>query len=139
MNHLKTSAQFKKVMVIDDNQIDRYIIETVIKKAGFAEEVISRESARSALKYLEEYANNHEALPQVIFLDINMPAMDGWEFLTQYKMLTKKATKTIVIVMLTTSLNPDDEMKSKEIKEVYGYRNKPLTRLMLEEIAIKYF
>ena len=132
--------KIKTVLLIDDDEPTNFIHKKIIQGTDLVEAIHIVHSGREALNFLSRKDNqvNEKPIPDLIFLDINMPAMDGWEFLTQYKMLTV-TEKTIIIVMLTTSLNPDDEMKAKEIKEVYGYRNKPLTRLMLEEIAIKYF
>jgi CheY-like chemotaxis protein len=130
--------KIKAVLLIDDDEPTNFIHKKIIQGTDLVEAIHIAHSGQEALNFLSR-KDNEKPIPDLIFLDINMPAMDGWEFLAQYKMLTNTATEKIIIVMLTTSLNPDDEMKAAAIKEVYGYKNKPLTRLMLEEIVIKYF
>jgi CheY-like chemotaxis protein len=135
MNKIKT------VLIIDDDEPTTFIHKKIIQNSGLVEDVHIVYSGQEALNFLSrknDQVNDHP-IPELIFLDINMPAMDGWEFITQYKKLKNIQTAEIVIVMLTTSLNPDDEMKAKEIKEVCGFKNKPLTKQLIEEIAINYF
>lgn len=73
----------------------------------------------------------------MIFLDINMPSMNGWEFIEQFRKI--RSGSSIVLVMLTTSLNPDDEFLSRKIPEITVFKNKPLTRTMVEGLLNEYF
>jgi CheY-like chemotaxis protein len=133
--------KIKTVLIIDDDEPTTFINKKIIQNSGLIESIHIAYSGQEALNFLSLTNNqvDETPIPDLILLDINMPAMDGWEFLTEYKKIKNTQTQTIVIVMLTTSLNPDDEIKAKEIKEVYGFKNKPLTKQMLEEIVIKYF
>jgi CheY-like chemotaxis protein len=133
--------KIKTVLLIDDDEPTTFINKKIIQSFGLIETIHTANSGLEALNFLSRTNNqvNETPIPDLILLDINMPAMDGWEFLTEYKKLKTTHPKTIVIVMLTTSLNPDDEMKAKDIKEVYGFKNKPLTKQMLEDIVINYF
>lgn len=72
-------------------------------------------------------------------LDINMPVMDGWEFLEAYHALEDNQKGKIIIIMLTTSLNPDDKIRAEEISEVSGFKSKPLSIETVEEIMKTYF
>jgi CheY-like chemotaxis protein len=100
--------------------------------------------AREALDYLScagkpAPLNESCPSPEIIFLDINMPAMDGWEFLQKYEALPDAHKSSIIVIMLTTSFNPEDELKARKIPSVKEFRNKPLTADLLQDILNKYF
>lgn len=120
-------------MLIDDNADDNFYHERVIRKSEAADNVISEQSAEAALEYLRNERNNK---PDIIFLDINMPGMNGWEFLREYNKLDKHLQGSAIIIMLTTSENPDDRLKAKDI--VRDFKTKPLTKEMLGEIINKH-
>lgn len=123
-------------MLIDDDENDNFFHERAIKKANLDISVIEKTTAMSALEYLK---SNNKTIPDLIFLDINMPCMNGWEFLDQYILLDKELKSQIVIVMLTTSCNPDDIEKAKSNNLISEYITKPLTHDMVESIKEKYF
>jgi CheY-like chemotaxis protein len=127
------------IMLIDDNRDDNFFHERVIKKNNAAEVVIAMQSAKEALDYLIFRKENNTPHPDLIFLDINMPGMNGWEFLHEYNRLDKQLQSRAVVIMLTTSENPDDHMKAKGINVVSDFKTKPLTIEMLEEVIEKYF
>jgi CheY-like chemotaxis protein len=97
------------------------------------------QSAKEALDYLVSRNENKTPRPDLIFLDINMPGMNGWEFLHEYNKLDKQLQSRAIVIMLTTSENPDDQMKAKGINVVSDFKTKPLTVEMLEEVIDKYF
>jgi response regulator RpfG family c-di-GMP phosphodiesterase len=124
----------RKVMVIDDTNIDLIIAKKVITKHAFAEEVINMESAEEALEYLSNVQNKVTGIPQFIFLDINMPEMNGFDFLDAYENLAADVKSNCIIIMLTTSLNPEDKEKANNCPYVHGFINKPLTEERLKNI-----
>jgi CheY-like chemotaxis protein len=125
---------YKKVMVIDDNPVDRYVAERIFKKYAFAEEIICIDSARKGLEYLNSLQDTPEQLPYLIFLDIMMPEMNGFEFLEEYKSLPEKIKDNCNIFMLTTSIHNDDRDKAKDNPYVNRFLNKPLSIGILKEL-----
>lgn len=88
-----------------------------------------------ALDYLEQAEHG----PDLIFLDINMPRMNGWEFLDRYRNLDPNHKAKVIIIMLTTSLNPADVFRSSHIPEISEFETKPLTQKKLETILTTFF
>jgi CheY-like chemotaxis protein len=123
-------------MLIDDNADDNFFHEREIKKADLENIVITKNSGMAALEYLKSKKEPHSDL---IFLDINMPGMNGWEFLQEYNKLDKELQSRAIIIMLTTSENPDDQAKAKTWSFVSDYITKPLTKKIMEDIINKYF
>mgnify|MGYP000362347386 CR=1 FL=1 len=132
MNILK---KWSCVLLIDDNEADNFLHEIAIREADCAEEIIAYEMAEEALQKLKEA----EVHPEIIFLDLNMPGMDGWEFLEEYNTLPKALKGAIVIMMLTASSNPKDKQKAIQDFQLMGFSNKPLTRELCLEIMKKHF
>jgi CheY-like chemotaxis protein len=131
-------------MLIDDDEPTNFLSNMIIEEAGCTKHIQIEDSGKRAIHYLatsEKLAagNKDYPWPDLIFLDINMPAMNGWEFLDRYNEMGKKHNGKIKIVMLTTSLDPDDEIKAKKNAGVTDFRHKPLTEEMLSEILEKYF
>lgn len=132
------------VLLIDDDEPTNFLSQMIIEEAGCAEDIQVANSGEQALRYLtsqddlSKEGKSHPR-PDLIFLDINMPAMNGWEFLQKYNALGDEQKGNIVIIMLTTSLNPDDRIKSQDIPHVAGFENKPLTEEKLDSILKKYF
>jgi len=129
------------VLLIDDDEPTNYINKMLIEEAYCTKQVEVVQGGQAALNYLSRFASKPEPgqLPELIFLDINMPAMNGWEFLNKYSELKIENKKKIIIIMLTTSLNPDDEIKAYNVPEVAAFESKPLTREKLKRIVDKYF
>lgn len=125
---------FKKILVIDDNATDRYIAKRMAEKYHFAEEIVLHESAPDALEYIASLEHTPELLPQFIFLDINMPIMNGYEFLDEYAKLSETIKANCIIMMVTTSLHPNDLKRAESNPLVIRFLNKPIDREKLKMI-----
>lgn len=126
-------------LLIDDNEADNVYHEIVIEEANCVEKVISVQSAKDGLELLKGNEEKKPPTPNIIFLDINMPGMNGWEFLDEYQKLNSEQQADMIVVMLTTSLNPDDRKRAEKIKAIKDFKTKPLTTDMLQEILEKHF
>ena len=126
-------------MLVDDDEATNFINEMVVKKVGCAEQIHVAENGQQALDFLKKSIDGNYPRPDLIFLDINMPIMDGWEFLERYQELDAFQKGDIIIVMLTTSFNPYDRTKADEVEEITGFKNKPLTREIMQDILQEHF
>ncbi|MEM6722050.1 MAG: response regulator [Bacteroidota bacterium] len=127
------------VLLVDDDEATNFIHKMIIKDHGCCENIVFRTDGEKALDYLHSDDKQNMPIPDIIFLDINMPRLNGWEFLEQYKNLQEDQRAKIVVIMLTTSLNKFDKEKAEGIEFVAEYRNKPLNSNVLDEIIAKYF
>lgn len=126
------------VMLIDDNELDNFINTNMMQSCNFAENIYVHTGGKSALELLNNFNRNPKLpsifLPQVILLDINMPLMDGFQFLDELNRLPKDFLKDIKIVMLTTSTNPHDLERAKDYDMVIKFTNKPISEKVLLSI-----
>lgn len=129
------NKKLKCVMLVDDNPNDNFFHHRIISKADCAEIVVVKETAVDALNTIAK----REAIPELIFLDVNMPAMTGWEFLEEYNKLDLQLHSRVVVVMLTSSTNADDMEKASGLAVVSDYQIKPLTKPKLLEVLEKHF
>src|ERR1700753_3397761 len=122
---------FKTCLLIDDNYIDNFVTRKILEGGNFAEKIIVVRSATEAVAEL--WAGNIK--PDVIFLDVRMPMMGGFEFLDEYDKITGLDKENIKIFMLSSSLDPLDMRKSVDNKYITQFIHKPLTSKAIEELC----
>lgn len=123
-----------QVLLIDDDQVYLFAATKTIEATGLAGNVEVCTNGLDALEYLKKIIGTLDKLPDVIFIDINMPVMDGWEFLEEYKTLSKDIPHPIKIYILSSSVDKNDIMRSKEYNSVIDYVVKPVYKEKFSEI-----
>lgn len=126
-------------MLIDDNEVDLKINSKIITISKLFDEIILCMSGEEALTYFSDHADNEDALPDFILLDIQMPEMDGFEFLEHYKKLPKLIIDKCLIAILSSTLDFGDIKKAEASPYVIKLLKKPLFPKELEEVLKKYF
>ncbi|MFM8432617.1 MAG: response regulator [Bacteroidota bacterium] len=134
MKNTDKPFKFDRVLLIDDNDIDNFINERMITTSHFSKSVVVKNSGEGALEYLKEVEGDMARLPEVIFLDLNMPAMDGFGFLAEYEKMTDTVRKFCKIVVLSSSISPEDINRASMNPYVLKYVNKPLGEKYLDAI-----
>ena len=127
------------ILLVDDYDADNFIHRLVIERYGCAETIEVCRDGKQAIEYVNACIDEGRPLPDLIFLDINMPVMNGWEFLDAFEALSKDRDGGAVVVMLTTSLNPDDQAKAEGHEDVKAFTFKPLTEKSLNDVLLKFY
>lgn len=127
------------VLLVDDSDSTNLYNQKVIDNCGLASNCITAINGEEALKVLRNAKEGKETNIDIIFLDINMPAMDGWEFLEAAKSEDLLPEQQVILIMLTTSLDPEDLKRAESYKQVKDYLTKPLTEEKIKEILDKHF
>jgi CheY-like chemotaxis protein len=122
------------VMLVDDNDTDNFISKRIIEITKFSDNVIVKNSGKSALDYLLENENDADKIPDIIFLDINMPIVDGFVFLYEYEKFGNAIKDKCRVIILSSSDNKRDIDKIINNDFVIKFVTKPLTENTLEEI-----
>ncbi|MCT4699689.1 response regulator [Tenacibaculum haliotis] len=127
------------ILLIDDDEATNYMHQLIIKKNDCTNTIVCKQNGQLALDYLLSIDDKGNVQPDIIFLDINMHGMNGWGFLKHYNKLNKEQQAKIVVVMLSTSTDPVDVEKAKDIEYVSRFNPKPLTNNMLNDILKEHF
>lgn len=128
MNTLPTTnkAKYQRACLIDDDEIQTFAMKRMLQKSTASSNFITFSDGDYALKYLKSNQNSNK-IPDVIFLDINMPIVDGWMFLEEFEKIENSFSKKIDIYMVSSSIDPSDRSKALSSKLVKDYITKPIT------------
>ena len=130
--------KFRKVFIVDDDPIYVYAFKRVLNELDLYDELEVYENGADALDAINEIKGNNGELPSVIFLDLNMPIMDGWDFLKDYKKFHKELTNNIAVFLITSSIARQDLERANKFKVVKNYILKPISKEQLLEIVVDY-
>lgn len=138
MKRKEPKYKYKYVMLLDDSELDNFINEKVIEANHFSEKIYVNSSGKSALEFLANLnvtgEESKELYPEAIFIDINMPMMDGFQFIKSLQQINNDKVKECKLIILTSSIYPEDKERAKQISKDIVFLNKPLTNEMLNEI-----
>ncbi|WP_284651905.1 response regulator [Flavobacterium terrisoli] len=129
-----------KILCIDDDAITLMLCKKVIERGAFAHEVLTAKNGEEAIMYFNELAPQYQqdqnlSYPRLTFLDLNMPIMNGWEFLDHYlENGYQDLFKEAKFIVLSSTIDPQDVIKAKNYPMVIDFLSKPITKEMLENL-----
>lgn len=121
------------LLVIDDDDINIFIIKKIVEKTGHHINMIAKSNGQQAIDYLKETIAQNKPVPQLVLIDINMPVMNGWEFIEAYE--TLGITQKVDMYILSSSVYENDIERTKSYKAVKGFISKPLSMERLTELV----
>lgn len=125
-------AKFTDVLLVEDDPITIMVCDRVIKMASFAENVKACENGKIGIDYLSSL--DGASIPKIIFLDINMPVMNGWDFLEEFEKIKDRFASLPRIYLLSSTVDPEDYKRAKNFSLVKDFISKPLSKEVLETI-----
>lgn len=128
--------QIELLALVDDDDTFIFITKKIIEKTNHVKEVKVFNNGLDALNYLKDNLNTQYKLPEIIFLDLSMPIMDGWQFLDEFTSIESNNIKKIIIYICSSSISPHDILKAKKISAVSDYIIKPVTKDKFTEIIL---
>lgn len=133
------SKKINNILLVDDDTVNNFIVINTLNKLDITENVDSVLNGADGIEYIKNMIdNNPQLIPSIIFLDINMPVMDGWEFLEEFEKFAEDIKKQCKIYMVSSSVYEDDISKSKHYSSVIDFISKPLMREKIMDIYNEY-
>ena len=138
MKRKEPQYKYTYAMLLDDNELDNFINQKIIEANHFSSKIYINTGSKSALEFLTNLSisstKSANIFPEIIFVDINMPMMDGFQFIENLKIKLPEKVKNLKLVILTSSVNPEDRKRANDISLDIIFLNKPLTKEMLDQI-----
>lgn len=127
--------RFNLVMLVDDDAITRMVCERIIKMTEFSEKAITSENGKTAIDYFKQKVEKNEDNDvEIIFLDINMPVMNGWDFLDEFEELKGSFTMLPKVYILSSTVDPEDYKKATSYSTVTNLISKPLSKEVFDDL-----
>ncbi len=133
---LHSASKVNLVMLVDDNDTDNFLSKKIMEHVHFAEQILIKNTGKSALEYLHENQDDLSKIPDIIFLDINMPIVDGFVFLFEYENFPAHVLEKIKVIVLSSSNNKRDINRFLNNKFVHQFISKPLSEKALLELVV---
>jgi CheY-like chemotaxis protein len=127
-------ASSKITCIIDDDEIYLFTVKRVLEMHKLSDTVLEFRNGQDAIDFFSKHQHNQKALPDVILLDINMPVMNGWEFIEEFRKLQPVIAKPMNLYVVSSSVNSSDIDKAKSYPNVDDYLVKPISHAQLKEI-----
>lgn len=118
----------KNLLLIDDDEIFTFMTKLIIEKTNLAEQIKVFANGQEAIDFLKQSVTHNEMLPDIIFLDLSMPVLDGWGFLDEYIMLKPQFGKKITLYIISSSVSPGDHERAKKYSDVSDFIVKPMSK-----------
>lgn len=130
---------FENILLVDDDPITLMLCKKVFSRTSFSNTVITAQNGEEAISFFKKLNKNTESenLPELIFLDLNMPVMGGWEFLDEFSNKRYERFHQIKIVVLSSTIDPEDLAKTKDYPMIIDFLPKPITLNMLNNLNDK--
>ncbi len=128
-------SRFLNVLLVEDDPITIMVCDRIIKLSDFAEKVVSCENGKTAMDHIHKLVAEGGKFPEIIFLDINMPVMNGWDFLEEFEAIKDKISPMPRIFILSSTVDPEDYKRAKSFTAVDNFISKPLSKEFLENIS----
>lgn len=130
--------KIKRLLCVDDDNITLTLIKLVVEKTAFAEEIITKRNGKEALDYFNELLQNNatEYAPDLVFLDLNMPVMNGWDFLDEFQNSFYQTFTNTSIIILSSSTDQAEKIRTLNYPMIVDYITKPLTLGSLANLRI---
>jgi CheY-like chemotaxis protein len=138
MKRKEPKYKYENALLLDDSELDNFINKKVIESAYFAKNIYINSSGKSAIEFLQNIMEMKDfsdiVFPDIIFIDLNMPIINGFQFIELLKNATINKDKKCKLVVLTSSMHPDDKRRIFELAENITFLHKPLTEEMLSTL-----
>jgi CheY-like chemotaxis protein len=124
------------IAVVDDDSVYQFTASRTLQATHLANQILQFQNGKEAIAFLKNGVTDGQRLPDIIFLDINMPITDGWAFLEEFHQLKANLGKEIKIYMVSSSIDPRDRNRARNYPEVTDYMEKPISMSKFSEVLL---